>query len=459
MIPTGKNYTDAIIDKIHDIINMLQQIGFIVNIILSDANKLNQNIMKKLTDGGKPGISFPNPLHSELEIFWKFDPVHMFKGCRNNMIRIADKKMSLKVPGYEDFVLGGVPRDLIPLEYPDFRHLREIYQLEKNMIVKDAYRLTEKSMFPGPFDKQNVRHVDSVYHDSTLAKLSSTESHVETYRHMAREKKLFDILSVKNYTLGHRKRKDDSKPFLKTTYRDDVRLKWLTNYAAFVDNWHKDPRTEGGRYSNDLRLVITQVCKVTPLILEQLFEKFEVDSVLTGKQQTDGLERYFGKLRQIFGGQYKLSMVQMEEGMKKMRIRRLAGDFLRDGYVSFNEPDENDEPLEIDETECEVLKKSLEELQLTLDADYKRHVVNFPKSAIEYITGAATRSTLRRFNVLRSCNKCMDLFVASIGEKTDDLYFNNIQRGGLIDPGKFPLTVSTEMLCILHEIHSEENLS
>lgn len=60
-----------------DVIHFLQEIGFRVLTIITDNNRINQNLFKMLL--GDQKSSFKNPKYENEQIFLMFDPVHIFK--------------------------------------------------------------------------------------------------------------------------------------------------------------------------------------------------------------------------------------------------------------------------------------------------------------------------------------------------------------------------------------------
>jgi hypothetical protein len=52
-----------------------------------------------------------------------------------------------------------------------FDHLRQIHNNEKNILVKKAFKLNDKSLYPNNIERQNVRLVDNVSRYSTIAAL------------------------------------------------------------------------------------------------------------------------------------------------------------------------------------------------------------------------------------------------------------------------------------------------
>lgn len=66
-----------------NLIKMLQSKGFIVTIILTDNNKINQKMFEILA-----GLLnfFINPDFPSLKIYLMYDPIHLIKNFRNNWI-------------------------------------------------------------------------------------------------------------------------------------------------------------------------------------------------------------------------------------------------------------------------------------------------------------------------------------------------------------------------------------
>ena len=52
-----------------------------------------------------------------------------------------------------------------------FGHLVQLFELEKQMPAKLAYKLNHRSLHPGPIDRQNVQLTHAIFNDSTVKAL------------------------------------------------------------------------------------------------------------------------------------------------------------------------------------------------------------------------------------------------------------------------------------------------
>lgn len=86
----------------------------------------------------------------------------------------------------------------------------------------------------------------------------------------------------KLYSNGVRKRKENSMPFFKTTYKYDDRIKWLSDFIVWLKEWHTNDKTSNSRLTNDTFSSLMQSTEVTIEIIDYIFQKFNIDYVLTG---------------------------------------------------------------------------------------------------------------------------------------------------------------------------------
>jgi hypothetical protein len=155
---------------------------------------------------------------------------------------------------------------------------------------------------------------------------------------------------------------------------------------------------------------------------------------LTGKFQTDSLERRFGQYRQLSGGNYNVSVQQVLESEKKLRVSSMLS--LKSnklGHVAVSEfrsalsDDTRDVTPAVDKTDFADIPQAL--LRFSSSCD---------EQVLTYITGFVARKFMQR----SKCMSCMNTFVTDrdLQVNTDPLnsYITAIDRGGL----KFPTLLS-----------------
>ena len=103
---------------------------------------------------------FFNPKFNNQFIFTLYDSVHIAKNFRNNWINKKDYDKTFYYPKFNDFKKTCKAF---------FTHLRDLYSSEKNQVIRKAYKLNSKTLYPTSFERQKVLLLINILHDSTIA--------------------------------------------------------------------------------------------------------------------------------------------------------------------------------------------------------------------------------------------------------------------------------------------------
>jgi len=152
--------------------------------------------------GYKPCIDHPE-IKGE-KFFPMFDACHCYKCQRNNW---RNKRIFI-CPLFEE---GG------EIFIADYNHFRIIFHLEKNMVVKKAYMLTEIVLDPKKLELTNVKLCDCLFHDSTIFALEyySENGYPEfkgTLKWVKLIRKWWNINNVSDPSHGQKKRDPSREP-------------------------------------------------------------------------------------------------------------------------------------------------------------------------------------------------------------------------------------------------------
>lgn len=165
------------------------------------------------------------------------------------------------------------------------------------------------------------------------------------------------------------------------------------------------------------------------MIINTYIPNPQVEFLLLGKFQTDALEGRFSKYRRLSGTNYFISVQQIFESEKKIRLRNIIENF----------------------KETVVFKNTCKTFRSMLECDIQTyiHVLNsnyltdskYDKEVSLYVCGYAANSVIRRMSPY--CNNCEQLLVDADNcpNDNDDGYFSSLQNGGL----KYP-TVNLEII-------------
>lgn len=104
-----------------------------------------------------------------------------------------------------------------------------------------------------------------------------------------------------------------------TDNQNDEKMTFLNNFYQWLEVWNK-MEGQGGKLTREtfgaLRHTTHGIIEITRYCIKEL----KLDYILTAKFQTDKLEARFGQYRQLAGGNYNISIRQVYECEKKLRI-------------------------------------------------------------------------------------------------------------------------------------------
>ena len=179
--------------------------------ILSDNNVVNRKSFISL--GGSDNLVpyMINPVNNVDKIYFLFDSVHLLKSVRNNWIYLKNTHKTFTFPDIEDNTM---------ILHASFDHLKVVYNMEINSTLKQAFKLTLKSLFPHSIERENVRLALKIFDDSTAkALINMGPKHAQLLNWKGTSTfilviiKLWDMLNIKSYGKGIRLRKSDANCF------------------------------------------------------------------------------------------------------------------------------------------------------------------------------------------------------------------------------------------------------
>jgi hypothetical protein len=226
----------------------------------------------------KPFIAHPN--NSDRKLFFLFDSVHLIKCVRNNWLSQKDADQTFVYPCIVDDSVAKAC----------FLHVRQLFNSEKDNIVKLAPNLTYKSLYPSSIERQNVKLALKVFDERTAVALvhfgRSSKTDLSGYNEfISLIVKLWKILNVKSPDKGAFKRDQDSFPIKEL---NDSRLTFLRDFHTWLCKWDNLPKIgRQGCLSAEtmfaLKHIINTILELVPYLLNELhlsyvlLEKFHTD--------------------------------------------------------------------------------------------------------------------------------------------------------------------------------------
>ena len=407
------------------VINNVTKAGFRIISLISDNNIINRNSFKLLsgTDVLKPYII--NPVNKEDKIYIIFDTVHLLKCVRNNWINLRNNQKTFDFPDMTDknTILAA-----------SFSHFEVMYNMEQTSLVKQATRLNYKSLHPHSIERQNVKLVLRIFCDSTAAALQTLGPHNEqlpnwegTLVFVKTILKFWNIVNVKSSYKGKHKRFDDAHPI-----RDlkDTRISWMVDFVSWLQDWKLySEHNKTTCLTAETYVALRHTVNTIIYMIHDLLNNNILDYILLGKFQTDNLESRFGQYRMLSGCNYLISVPEVMQSEKKLRIKSLLKLHASQGDIN----------VHTFLSKFSEIKKSKRDIAFILQ--FPLCSIPTPKKedlpALLMVTGYVAKSTMAKI----CCVSCKQMFgsreLESLNLDIDSnvlCYFDTINRGGLTYP-------------------------
>lgn len=350
-------------------------------------------------------FTFQNPKYPNRRIAVIYDSVHVLKNFRNNWVNQKDSDLSFFYPNFQNFSI---------IQQAQFKELRDLYHAEKHKMIKQAPKLNMKTIYPTNFDRQRVGLVLNIIHESTIATLYTLEN-VDTAQFLEVISIWFTIINNRSIVDGI---KDRNKYAEAITSSNCYQVDFLKRFVSWLEAWEviEEQVHVGGLTKDTFNAAGVCTRGIIQLIVSS-FISCDIEYFLPGKFQTIALEKRFGRYRELSGCNYNVSVKQIIESEKKLRVRRLIKTYPHELKVSgYSNKTQNDTDI-----------SHFTDLIYT---DYLNEFTNYDHSSFLYVCGYGCYAIYKKI----SCDICIDLIIKSKGSCTDTDYFDHLQRGGLIVP-------------------------
>ena len=256
--------------------------------IIVDGNRVNQKFFKKFAKiQGKPWLARLENINKSVYLF--YDYVHVLKCVRNNWITETNGELMFEWNGEKLIAKWNV--------------LRHLYFMESSSLIKLS-KLTEKSVFPKPIERQNVNLCLNVFSYETIAALEThpdvdqADAHgtIQFLKIMTAFWKIVNTKEKGEMTLFHDKLRGEISD------AEDMKLKILLKIGNMAEKMTAKGKNRDKQLTTDTGSALAHVCKGLVDMTQSLLSEDGYDYVLLGWFSTDPLEKHFGKLRQGSGG-------------------------------------------------------------------------------------------------------------------------------------------------------------
>jgi len=433
------------------VLGMLDKVGFNVFCLLSDNNRVNRNMFAELC-GGTLTPYTAHPVDSSKRLFFLFDSVHLLKCVRNNWLGQSDSDCTFVFPDISDGSLCKA----------SLSHVRSLYAAEKDCFIKEAPGLSHKYLYPSNLERQNVQLVLKLFSDKTIVGLTNygVKSNLDvsgTTKFMTIILRLWNVLNVKSTDKGRCKRDASMDPIRSV---NDDNVCFLRSVHEWLVKWEGlQQKLRQGRLSNETLFALKHTVATFVELINYLFADLRVSYVLTGKFQTDCLEFRFSQYRQLSGANYHVSVQQLKESEKKLKVISMLHVVLASrGCVSLREFVSRTSVTSDDSCDDDTAILGLNDFLPALDLCDDMTVTESESHVLVFIAGYVGFKVLSRI----TCDLCKGELV-----QTDDLkadfagedfeYLVSISRGGLKWPTDFLVEVITQVYIVFKTIVADES--
>lgn len=201
--------------------------------------------------------------------------------------------------------------------------LKTQFESEKSELLTETPGLRYKVLYPTNLERQKVSLVSGIFNDKTIETLMAKPDKVakETAEFINVILSWWKIMNVKRAHKGVRLRDDLCLPFREI---DDCRIQFLKNFVDWLKMWHRlQEKEKSGCLTKQTFRALTHTTTTMCKLFFYAKAVLSFDYILLGKVQTDNLERRLGLYRQLCGANYHVSVAQVLEAEKKLRVSSL----------------------------------------------------------------------------------------------------------------------------------------
>lgn len=281
-------------------------------------------------------------------------------------------------------------------------------------------------------------------------------------------------MNVRAPFTGIHKRDSAREPIRST---EDKNLAWLEKFIDVLQKWmeqeldifkqpppdpaskKKPPKLHNdktGKLTRDTFIAIMHTTRTLIILSRYLLTKFKFDYILLGKFQTDRLEGRFGKYRMLSGCHYHVSVCQILESERKIKVLS----YLKLKSSKFGNFEITN--LELDDFPDMSDTADINAFEICLDASENIRLKKNQEQIFFHIGGYVSHSLLKYVADCKDCIRvvkgAVDLQFEVEHELTEEAktYLRNLIRGGLKEPTAIIYDVTCIIFCIFQVLISAE---
>ena len=320
LLPTSKISAEDLHLFLKKIICGLENIGFRVFAVITDNNAINRKAMSQFAVPSKLSIAYPHRCDQKRPLFFVFDSVYILKCIRNNWLNLKSHDKSFAFPHFQ---FGDIStKSSTSYALASFSSLVHLHNTECDSLIKFAYKLSYKALNPSTFERQNVKLALQIFNNFTaealeiLREKTQNPFNSDTQAFIKIIVTWWKIVNVKTPNKGKRLKNCFEEPL---TMENSTARKYFEYFANWIEEW-RSSNTDGGKLTKETFAALGHTTHALLEITEYCIKELNAKYVLLRKFQTDCLESRFGQYRQLARGNYEVSLRQIYECEKKIRL-------------------------------------------------------------------------------------------------------------------------------------------
>ena len=338
-----------LVEQIVPLLKDLRTVGLKVRAVVADNHSSNVSCFNKLGKKyGKQNEYFINFEGQKMYLF--YDATHLVKNIRNNLF--AKTKFD-----FTSFEFCNFLDDIkVPAGRVQWGLIHAVYDRDQtqNANLRKAHKLSYRALHPGN-NKQDVPLALAVFDESTSAGMKS-------YFPARRDASGFLDVIRTWWLISNSKQRWHTNNYLgDAIISEDGKIDFLNAFANWVEEWSSTELSMTAQTSS--ALIRTTRC--TAMLVQDLIAE-GYDFVLTGRFQSDPLERRYGCFRMMSGGRFLVGLAEVKNSEKILILSSLIKENINfwdeDVYESTEKQDQQMSDLldEIDMISVEVQEACLE---------------------------------------------------------------------------------------------------
>jgi hypothetical protein len=449
-----KNLTAAYLKELtQKVLSMVEGAGYQVLCIITDNNRVNGN-MFALFSYGKLQSCITHPCDPNRKLFFLFDSVHLMKCIRNNWLNQKDSEQTLRFPDIED---------LQTIHTAQFKVLKELYESEKQNLIKLAPSLCQKALSPSNTERQSVPLMLRIFNDKIVSVLSVVSQRPNHNSSAINDTRIFidtilrlwKILNVKHALKGRNQRDVNSDPIRSV---NDPHLDFLSKVVLWLDVWEAmADKNRAGLLTRETMSALRHTLTTFNLLCPYMFETLQVKYILLGKFQTDCLEYRFAQYRRLSGTNFHVAVreiIESEKKLKLMSVLSLKSASLGPVSVSQFSAD----CLNMCDDSVSDLTVLVQQFSAVIDESKSVAISDDDTRVLVFIAGYIGHTVKLSTNCVSCNNELVSQESMPCDIDTDHLiYMNALDRGGLTWPTQMAVDVISRVYMIFQQLVSSDH--